>query len=55
MQTVLAGTDLVSCNDFEASAAAIAAAVREGVLDEAQVDASVLRILRWKLSLGLDI
>ena len=55
MQAVLAGNDLLCCDDYENSAAAIAEAVRSGLIDEAQLDASVLRILRWKLSLGLDI
>lgn len=55
VQAVLAGNDLLCTGDFEASAEAIAAAVREGVLDEARLDGSVRRILCWKLSLGLDI
>lgn len=51
----LAGNDLLCCGDFEASAQALLAAVADGVLPEAQLDASVLRILRWKQSLGLDL
>ncbi len=55
VQAVLAGNDLICCGDCEAAAAAIIAAVEAGTLEEARLDASVLRILRWKLSLGLDI
>ena len=55
VQAVLAGNDLVCCSDYEASCEAIAAAVYDGTLTEARLDESVLRILRWKLFLGLDI
>ena len=55
VQAALAGNDLICCADYEQSAAALVAAVNDGTLDEAQIDASVLRILNWKLSLGLDI
>ena len=51
----LAGNDLLCCGDFEAAAQALLAAVEDGRLPEAQLDASVLRILRWKQSLGLDL
>ena len=51
----LAGNDLLCCGDFEACSEALLAAMEDGRLSEEQVDASVLRILRWKLSLGLDI
>ena len=51
----LAGNDLLCCGDFEASAQALLDAVENGVLPEEQLDASVLRILRWKLSLGLEL
>lgn len=52
---VLAGNDLVCCADVEASIAAITDAVENGVISMEQLDASVLRILRWKAALGLDI
>lgn len=51
----LAGNDLLCCGDFDASAQALLNAVEDGRLPEAQLDASVLRILRWKLALGLDL
>ena len=54
-QAAIAGNDMICCSDFEASAQAILTAMDEGRLSEAQVDASVLRILRWKLALGLSI
>lgn len=55
VQAVLAGNDLVCCEDFEQSAAAITAAIEDGSIPIEQVDASVLRILSWKIQLGLDI
>ncbi|MBR5343711.1 MAG: beta-hexosaminidase [Oscillospiraceae bacterium] len=55
VQAALAGNDLICCSDFEESARALLAAMEDGRLSEEQVDASVLRILRWKLALGLDI
>ena len=50
---VLAGNDLLCYADFDGSVAAITEAVRDGTIDEDQLDASVLRILKWKQSLGL--
>lgn len=55
VQAVLAGNDLICCADFEASIAAITGAVEDGIIPMEQIDASVLRILRWKAALGLDI
>lgn len=52
---VLAGNDLLCCGDFEVSAQALLEAAEDGRLSEERLDASVLRILRWKLSLGLDL
>ena len=39
--------------EFAPSVAAITEAVRAGEIDEEQLDASVLRILAWKQSLGI--
>ena len=50
---VLAGNDMLCYREFEPSVEAITAAVQTGDIDEAQLDASVLRILAWKQSLGL--
>lgn len=55
VQAVLAGNDLICCSDGEEAAAAITAAVADGTIPEARLDESVLRILNWKLALGLDI
>ncbi len=52
---VLAGNDMICIDDFESAAEAIIRAVKSGVIDERELDRSVLRILRWKRSLGLDI
>lgn len=53
VQAVLAGNDLLCCTEFEVQVPAVVEAVRHGVINQAQVDASVLRILRLKQALGL--
>ncbi|MGX8692534.1 MAG: glycoside hydrolase family 3 N-terminal domain-containing protein [Clostridia bacterium] len=55
VDAALAGSDLLCCGDFNGSAQALLAAAEDGLLPEARIDASVLRILRWKLALGLDL
>lgn len=50
---VQAGNDLVAFADYKASVPAIVKAVNEGTIPQSQIDASVLRILRWKQKLGL--
>ena len=50
---VLAGNDLLCYAEFDTSVQAIADAVRDGTIEEEQIDASVLRILYWKQTLGL--
>ncbi len=55
VQAFLAGNDLLCCGDFEAAAEALLAAVDGGTIPEPRLDESVLRILRWKLSLGLEL
>lgn len=53
VQALLAGNDMVCCSDFEESVDAIVAAVNDGTLTEEQIDESVLRVLKWKIDLGL--
>ena len=50
---VLAGNDLLCYAEFDSSVQAITDAVRDGTIAEESLDASVLRILYWKQSLGL--
>lgn len=47
------GNDLLCCSDVETQYPAVMQAVKKGDIPEAQVDASVKRILRWKQNLGL--
>jgi beta-glucosidase-like glycosyl hydrolase/CubicO group peptidase (beta-lactamase class C family) len=55
VRAVMAGCDLVLLpRDAKIAVREIVRAVREGRIAEAQVDASVLRLLRTKESLGLD-
>ena len=48
-----AGNDMVLTTDYPTQIDAVLAAVEAGEIDEAQIDASVRRVLEWKQSLGL--
>ena len=50
-----AGNDLLCCGDREGALEAMLGALEDGRLSEEQVDRSVLRVLRWKLALGLAV
>lgn len=50
---VLAGNDMLCCTDFTVQIPAVIGAVKEGRISEEQIDASVLRILKWKAELGV--
>lgn len=50
---VLAGNDMLCCTDFEVQIPAVLEAVKDGRISEEQIDASVLRILKWKAELGI--
>ncbi len=50
---VKAGNDMIICNDYEGAVNAIANAVRNGEIEQSQIDMSVTRILNWKKNLGI--
>lgn len=50
---VEAGNDMICTGAYAAQIAAVLDAVRSGRISEARIDESVLRILRWKQTLGL--
>ncbi len=50
---VLAGNDMVAYSDYKSAIKAIVSAVKNGTIPQSQIDASVLRILKWKRFLGL--
>ena len=50
---VKAGNDMIICEDYSTTVDAIVQAVNNGEIDEAQIDASVMRVLKWKSNLGL--
>lgn len=50
---VEAGNDLICCTEFEQQVPAVLEAVRSGRITERRIDESVLRILLWKIDLGL--
>lgn len=53
VMAVLAGNDMIISTDFEVQIPAVLAAVNSGEIAKANIDESVLRILVWKLSLGI--
>lgn len=50
---LLAGNDLLCCSSYESQIPAIRAAIAEGKITERRIDESVLRILDYKISLGI--
>lgn len=50
---VLAGNDMICSTDFEIQIPAVIEAVRNTTISENTIDQSVMRILCWKLSLGI--
>lgn len=50
---VTAGNDLLVATDFDIQIPAVLDALDKGTLKEEQIDASVIRILVWKLKLGI--
>ncbi len=50
---VLAGNDILCCTDYEVQIPAVIEAVGADVISPKQIDASVLRILKWKIKLGI--
>lgn len=53
LYAVLAGNDMLCCENYYEAISSIVNAVNEGTISEAQVDASVTRILKWKADLNL--
>ncbi len=50
---VKCGNDMLCCTDYTTQYPAVVEAVQNGEIPEEQINASVLRILRWKQRLGL--
>ena len=53
VMSLQAGNDLVVTTDYRAQIPRVIAAVEEGELPESVIDTACLRVLRWKLELGL--
>lgn len=53
LYAVLAGNDMLCCEDYDEAIKAIVNGVNNGLIDESQIDASVARILKWKADLNL--
>lgn len=52
---VLAGNDLLCCSDFETQVPAVLSAVQNGEISEERINESVLRVLKLKIALGLEV
>jgi beta-N-acetylhexosaminidase len=55
VMAIKAGNDLVVASDFDVQIPSVLAAVESGEISEARLNESVLRILEWKLRLGVII
>lgn len=53
VMSIQAGNDLVVTTDYRTQIPRVIQAVRDGTLEEEAVDVAFLRVLRWKLELGL--
>ena len=53
VMSIQAGNDLVATTDYRTQIPRVIQAVRDGALEEEAVDGACLRVLRWKLELGL--
>ena len=53
VMSLQAGNDLVVTTDYRTQIPRVIQAVRDGTLEEDVIDAACLRVLRWKLELGL--
>lgn len=53
VMAVQAGNDMIVTTDFQTQIPQVVEAVKNGTIDEAQIDQSVTRILQWKYDLGL--
>ncbi len=50
---VQAGNDLICCTDFDVQIPAVITAVNDGTISQDTIDQAVLRILKWKINLGI--
>ena len=50
---VLAGNDMIITPNMEEQALAVRSAVEDGIITQERIDESVLRILVWKMNLGI--
>ncbi len=53
VSAVLAGNDMLACEDYRGATSAIISAINDGKISESRIDESVERILKWKADLML--
>lgn len=55
VRAIKAGNDMLLSTSYRSQMEAVVQAAKDGELDEEQINESVLRILKWKYKLGLDV
>lgn len=55
VQAVKAGNDMLLSTNYQEQFKAVLQAVKDGEIDESQIDAAVARVLKWKYRLGLPV
>lgn len=53
VMAVMAGNDMIICEDYEEAVKAIVKAVNNGEISENQITESARRVMKWKVDLGL--
>lgn len=53
LSAVIAGNDMLACEDYRGATEAIIEAIKDGRISESRIDESVARILNWKSDLGI--
>lgn len=53
VMAVQAGNDMLCCTDFETQIPAVIRAYRQGRISDEMIDGALLRVLLWKIELGL--
>ena len=55
VQAVKAGNDMLLSTNYQEQIKAVIQAVKNGEIDEAQIDAAVAHVLKWKVKLGFAV
>lgn len=53
VKAILAGNDLIIATDYETQIPAVIKAVKDGTIDETLINQAAIRVLNWKIAIGL--